>query len=60
MISIFPYLKHLNITVIVQAPPKADRLGSACETAIPDPAMFQDVRPSSGAFLKQQKLRNKP
>jgi hypothetical protein len=52
MISIFPYLKHLNIAVIVQAPPKADRLGNASETAISDPAMFEDVRPSNGAFLK--------
>jgi len=52
MISIFPYLKHLNIAVIVQTPPKADRSKNASEAAIPDPAVFEDVRPSSGVLLK--------
>jgi len=52
MISIFPDLKHLNITVIVQTPPKVARSRNDSETALPDPAMFEDVRPSDGAFLK--------
>jgi hypothetical protein len=52
MISIFRYLKHLNITVIVQTPPKAVRSRDASETAIPGPAMFKDVRPSDNASLK--------
>jgi hypothetical protein len=60
MISIFRYLKHLNIAVIVQTPPKAVRSRNASETAIPDSAMFEDVRPSDGASLKWQKHRNKP
>jgi hypothetical protein len=60
MISIFLYLKHLNITVIVQTPPKAVRSRKSSRAAFPTQQMFEDVRPSDGASLKQQKYRNKP
>jgi len=54
MIAIFPYLKHRNITVIVQTPPKAAKSRDASETAIPDSALFEDVRPSDGASLSSR------
>jgi hypothetical protein len=52
MISIFMELKHLNIAVIVPNAAKSGQAMNASETAIPDPAMFEDVRPSDGASLK--------